>query len=1109
MIKEPFVEDASVEYESRLSIRAAKTSVEPSIVFCSLPRSTKAVEDSKIAQRELLLEDLNYVKKGGLKGLKKMLEMNDDDDENNMEEEEEEVELDESKLEETHEPSGSLTPNKKLSVLKKLIKESRDHREEAISLWDRAQRSGVTHPLGLMINNQIKESKEKELRDIHKEAKRLRIDSLTSKDPTRASWNREKNLVHLPKISYNYEASYMRPARPGEKKCVSKKQCMGFKIAQWKNEEDVWDGFSLVQFQHEDPHVQARMQGLCVLCLRYKVTMDWNKSVTKQEPLTTVIQPYRNIVGEEGEYDISMAIPIFGNEFHGICDPFIRFQVHQYKYVFNKLLDMVQIQQCDARFRLTPTALTRQYPAVERYFNYQWEGRLGECFTALLDEEKMNGLTPNWKDLLLHSTPSMIGERYKLVQHYAGGINFECSLESSLEWIESVSSVILLEELLGNTIKIQNRIIVENYLEREIARMHVLSLSRPTQPNHKSIVELRRRFPTSVLVSSLDFGLYKVVDAINTLYFAGIVGKSHLRETAHMPLTEFFMMGYLQNNSLSKFPEICANLCGTHEYMRKWVATLFRCSFGGFYPHSVFKPPLIKRLELMAFHANYNSCVMNIVTKHPYIVILILNEYIVFASRTDRILRRMLENHHLAWDAFEDLIVSSMNDARQKWYQNQSLESLNAFLEQCSKSKSKKQLFKRDTGNFWNYITANFNFLNPVRDARQNIRTVGKGVKMFDSRFAYNGVYHVLLAAHNVGYSRESILLVQKLYDAFCDNESDKKIREKITKSNSMDLILEAFNICLVVTNSFRIRIIDMPWHWYLQHKNVDSNLISSSPHNSEIRLDRRSTYICPNPKCYKFKAYIIQSEMEFANTKRKATKKQPRTNAKTGTVSKPKLDDNVHSFGTRDVFYDPQKDRVYCFMSIKQGRAKRLGVVKHMIENIQANKSQEELTNLYYAKTEKKKSKNSEPTIIDYKHCVTTELVPVKVRGSIVISPNGIHSKCVKCGGICAFGIMRGIRNVFTCSQCDRTVQKNKCETCSAVHNPNNKATWTTTIAHNKPGVHGSVKVWICPKCLPDIVTRWVKQQQFWDFNHLIERVLQERRKVAGKRFKMQAKKP
>ena len=99
----------------------------------------------------------------------------------------------------------------------------------------------------------------------------------------------------------------------------------------------------------------------------------------------------------------------------------------------------------------------------------------------------------------------------------------------------------------------------------------------------------------------------------------------------------------------------------------------------------------------------------------------------------------------------------------------------------------------------------------------------------------------------------------------------------------------------------------------------------------------------------------------------------------------------------------------------------------------------------------------------------------------------------------------MRGIHNLFLCTQCDKTPVVNGCETCNAVHKPANKAVWVIVLAHGKPGVRGSVRVWICHKCIASSYATIVGAHKFiWDYTNLIQHVVEGRQKNIGKRYRI-----
>ena len=88
-----------------------------------------------------------------------------------------------------------------------------------------------------------------------------------------------------------------------------------------------------VQFQtpnEKEQHIWPK-HGCCLLCLRKYVTLNWGNSNQSDllSPPINYTQPYRNIIGQPGEYKESACI-YTKNAMIG--DPFIKYSRHHYYY---------------------------------------------------------------------------------------------------------------------------------------------------------------------------------------------------------------------------------------------------------------------------------------------------------------------------------------------------------------------------------------------------------------------------------------------------------------------------------------------------------------------------------------------------------------------------------------------------------------------------------------------------------------------------------------------------------------------------------------------------------------------------------------------------------
>ena len=71
----------------------------------------------------------------------------------------------------------------------------------------------------------------------------------------------------------------------------------------------------------------------CVLCTRMETLRLFIDARANAVIPQRMIQPYRNIVGTKGEYDIDDCISMEGELFHGVMDPYIFYTREHYRSV--------------------------------------------------------------------------------------------------------------------------------------------------------------------------------------------------------------------------------------------------------------------------------------------------------------------------------------------------------------------------------------------------------------------------------------------------------------------------------------------------------------------------------------------------------------------------------------------------------------------------------------------------------------------------------------------------------------------------------------------------------------------------------------------------------
>ncbi|MHA1681997.1 MAG: hypothetical protein ACTSUE_13745 [Promethearchaeota archaeon] len=1050
--------------------------------------------------------------------------------------------------------NSTTNPGNDTAVMKQLLKEIHGFKNAQMNKWDMHNITGTIHPLQTMLHNQLVSymTPNKAKKQNHSVASQtLHLESLGSYDTHRCESQHDITRTDIPTITREYEESYMRPPQTHEEQCKHKKACQGNVIARVSNDVDDLDGFTLVQFKTSQyPQLNASFQNMCVLCVRYKVTHDWLLAYLSENPLSTVIQPYRNLVGVENEYAIESVIPTTKTEFYGIIPNWVHFKTSMFEYYVyeeNGVKKEVRIRhRPEIRFRYAPTVRTKLFPVVETKISCHvplitnWSVWLGQYCTHLEDlfesldnpnpdgpnwvvreNKRLNNTTPltliscdslevthdKWVLLISCTSPTTpelldvphimeirkrIVSEYILLDNRRKIIPWDMSSELKI-WY--ASTIVLLTELLNNvpSSSVLHKRIIEARLERNLAQYKLLLQNL----NHLD----------ELLIQKLRFGLDKMCDLTHVLHFSGIAGRDYFKETHKLPVVELIMYALPQSNRITQFKGKCLSLVQTHAYLHKWIGMLIHASFGGFYPHCVSKPDILKRLHMMEFYFTTPRFVDHLIQTTPFVVIFMINEYIMFLIQREPILRKAYCEYHKDWISFEELVLDGMYETRVMWYENKGLAEMNTMLELKLKSKSRKTLFRRETGPFWEYIVSQFNTFEKIKrthtQQQQDIWNRGitptsfKYLKTIDARVLYDSTFaphkeqHIdglLRELRSQGYSETTLELLNDLFHSHATNESDKTIRTKIDEY-TLTIQLDVFYICLFVYESFKIRVVRMPWHWYLNHKRADTSIVAET---NEERLDRRNTYVCP--QCHSLKSHLIQNEMELPI--KKNTK-----STKTKSKRKQRKDDEVYCVASKDISYDPLDDKVYCFKPDKSGRRKELDLMDELYVDYTNGMDQTTLKQKLYTRTHKKKSQNSEVTLFRYSGCNNTEIIPIEMRGNILVKYNHVVSKCFKCGGLCTLNILRGIQNEFICSMCDPSVfeAETKCESCNNVMSSNNKMIWHPVTVVNKPGALHTHVIWFCAKCakIPFSKKTW------WDYGKLIHKLGEATQKTVGKKYK------
>lgn len=165
----------------------------------------------------------------------------------------------------------------------------------------------------------------------------IQDDAPTSFD-IHAQNKRNKERPYMEAVSRAYEESFLRPpdTSKGERPCLAGKDCEGLQII---CEND--NAFILTEFFLPSQWKKIQETGrrpvevnLCLMCMRNEIARALLNSRADQMAIRegVTLQPYYNIVGLPGEYDVSNCICSDPAVHEGLLEPIVLHQQCAYKY---------------------------------------------------------------------------------------------------------------------------------------------------------------------------------------------------------------------------------------------------------------------------------------------------------------------------------------------------------------------------------------------------------------------------------------------------------------------------------------------------------------------------------------------------------------------------------------------------------------------------------------------------------------------------------------------------------------------------------------------------------------------------------------------------------
>lgn len=145
-------------------------------------------------------------------------------------------------------------------------------------------------------------------------------------------------------VSKEWEESCMRRPTKDEQACSRGRQCEGVRLIERELLPGVRPevrGHALMRFRTPEETSGARPErscGLCVLCLRRRVTETFYETLRSGRPQSMIIQPYRVAV-RQGEYAPDVVLSVnTSNEFSGFSDPFPKYALCTIEWIDGKFV---------------------------------------------------------------------------------------------------------------------------------------------------------------------------------------------------------------------------------------------------------------------------------------------------------------------------------------------------------------------------------------------------------------------------------------------------------------------------------------------------------------------------------------------------------------------------------------------------------------------------------------------------------------------------------------------------------------------------------------------------------------------------------------------------
>lgn len=749
--------------------------------------------------------------------------------------------------------------------------------------------------------------------------------------------------VDLELVPKAWEDSFLRAPRGAESACSAGEQCEGValerKCPDWPRDAK---GFTLVQFRTPEESAGRRPRsrhGLCLLCVRARVSSEWIRRFDEGDPAPCTILPHRNMVGRVGEYRIDACVPRDTSKFFGVQDTFVRFRASNYKLVAPGVYAQRGVDFCRV-----PHVLPAPLPTLRlRPFGFDVE-------------------------------PSTVAS--------AGPRTSESGEEEENDDDDAAIRAYARDEA-----GLRDDASVELFL-------------RAARFNVGRVVDVGRRLLQCGLVGAANPRASCVV----ALLAAAISGNESAKRSAQLNAFEARLNAALSGTDTDVADDGFDDWDGPEE--AALLAThAVRATMGGHWPRA--RRTTLREECLSQFIARTTrSERVAWLRAHPATVLVALREYVTYAAEFDDLVRRRLESSTSAtsWRKFSRCARRAADAVRRRCAALRDAE--NESVTALENAVSFTDAFSATAPWFWDRVAR---CVDACKDPRvQALRDRTKAVaKMFDGRFAYEGVDAVLEQAERVGYDARAIAWYR---DA---------VLSPPTRLAWSEFVGDVVDICCVVQQSFQVRVVRAPRHW--------CRLGTTKTKEQPFHL------FCY--ECRELKSHVFAPPGK--NETRRGRRWRRGGNKKRRDDGDDKGKEELHFQGSERVALDWESGSYLCCPKNSSSERENRRRLQEQEEEdaVDGDDQEEEPAERATVHSPATKTKNVRGhfSIVPRADCRVAECVPFESRGNVVEFFGRVLGECWTCGRLTAPRDDLET-NALLCLVCTRVSTPRSCVVCGRV---------------------------------------------------------------------------